>query len=388
MTLRNAAIIAGVGEAGIKKSPEMSGLALNAQAIERALADAGLKLSDVDGLLTAYSMTEPYFMLGSVLAEYIGVQPRFAASVTVGGASPGALVHQAAMALATHQADVIVIATGENRATGVSRDVAVERLTAVGHPAFENPYGPLIPAFYAMAAQRYLHEFRVPREHLAHVAVTARRHAVLHPDSPMTDELTVDQVLESKPIAEPLRLYDCCLISDAAGALVMARPERIPDLKSRPVHLLGAGQFHSHEHMLMAPDDLAMGARRAGEQAMTMAQVSPGDIQFAELYDCFTVVPIMEAEALGLAPPGGGADLFVSGDAGIAGRLPINTHGGLLSYAQAGASGGMHGIVEAVRQIRGEAGDRQVARHDLALVHNEGGILSSHASLVLSADPH
>lgn len=384
MSLRNSAVIAGVGEAGIRKSPESSGLALNAIAVERALADAGLQLSDVDGLLTAYSMTEPYFMLGSVLAEYLGIQPRYAASVTVGGATPGALVHQAAMALATRQADVIVVSVGENRATGVSRDVAVERLTAVGHPAFENPYGPLIPAFYAMAAQRYLHDYNVPREHLAHVAVTSRHHAVLHPDSAVDTELTVEEVMASKPIADPLRLFDCCLISDAAGALIMTRPERAADLNARAVHLLGAGQFHSHEHMLLAPDDLAMGCARSGEQALAMAGVSASDIEFAELYDCFSVVPVLEAEALGLAEKGAGADLYVSGAARHDGRLPINTHGGLMSYAQAGASGGMHGIIEAVRQIRGDAGARQVSRHGLGLVHNEGGILSSHATLVLA----
>ncbi|MGB7181203.1 MAG: thiolase family protein [Burkholderiaceae bacterium] len=387
MNLRNAAVIAGVGESGIRPAPEMSGLALNALAIERALGDAGLALDDVDGLFTAYSMTEPYFMLGSVLAEYVGIQPRLATSVTVGGGSPGVLLHQAVMALATGQADVIVIATGENRATGVSRDAAVERLTAVGHPAFENPYGPLIPAFYAMVAQRYLFENELNRNDLAHVAVTSRLHAVMHPDSPMQSELTLDEVLQSKPIADPLRLYDCCLISDAAGALVLTRPERIPDLPKMPVHILGVAQYHSHEHLTMAPDDLTIGCRRSGQQAYAMAGVSPGDIQFAQLYDCFSVVPAMEAEALELVPAGGGLELFASGGARFDGRLPVNTHGGLMSYAQAGASGGMHGIIEAVRQIRGEAGARQVASHELGIVHNEGGILSSHATMVLAAQP-
>jgi len=385
MMLENSAIIAGVGEAGIRKSPDMSGLALNALAIERALDNAGMTTADVDGLFTAYSMTEPYFMLGSVLAEYIGIAPRLATSITVGGASPGVLLHQAAMALASDQADVIVIATGENRASGVSRDDAIERLTAVGHPAFENPYGPLIPAFYAMAAARYFHDHRVERDALAHVAVTSRMHAVMHPDSPMENLLTVDEVLASKPIADPLRLFDCCLISDAAGALIVTRPERAPDLPQKAVHLRGVGQSHTHEHMVMAPDDLALGARQSGERAFAMAGLKPADIDFAELYDCFTIVPVMEAEALGLAKPGEGLELFTSGEARFDGRFPVNTHGGLLSYAQAGASGGMHGIIEAVRQIRGVAGDRQVKNNAVGLVHNEGGVLSSHCTMILTA---
>jgi acetyl-CoA acetyltransferase len=289
------------------------------------------------------------------LATVGKLTPRLATSITVGGASPGVLLHQAAMALASDQADVIVIATGENRATGVSRDDAIERLTAVGHPAFENPYGPLIPAFYAMAAARYFHEYGVDRDALAHVAVTARMHAVMHPDSPMDKLLTVQEVLESKPIADPLRLFDCCLISDAAGALVVTRPERAPDLPHKAVYLRGVGQSHTHEHMIMAPDDLALGARQSGERAFAMAEMKPSDVDFAELYARYD------------------------------GRFPINTHGGLLSYAQAGASGGMHGIVEAVRQIRGEAGDRQVSNNAVGLVHNEGGVLSSHCTIILSA---
>jgi len=144
--LRNKIIIAGVGESDIGKVPELSGLGLNAQAAKRALDDAGMALSDIDGLVTAYSMTEPYFMLGSVLAEYLGLEPRFCASLTVGGATPAAALHHAAMAVACGQADTVLVTTGENRATGQTRDAAVQALTQVGHPYFENPYGPLIPA--------------------------------------------------------------------------------------------------------------------------------------------------------------------------------------------------------------------------------------------------
>lgn len=382
--LRNKVVIAGVGESDIGKVPELSGLGLNAQAAKRALDDAGMTLKDVDGLVTAYSMTEPYFMMGSVLAEYLGLQPSFCASLTVGGATPGAALHHAAMAIATGQAKTVLVTAGENRATGQTRDAAVAALTQVGHPYFENPYGPLIPAFYAMIARRYMHEHGTTREEMAAVAVNGRAHAVRHPASPMTDEITVEDVLTSKPIAEPLNLLDCCLISDSAGALVVTSAERAADLTIPPAWLLGVGEAHTHEHITLAPSLTEFGTLRSGQIAYDMAGLGPEDIDFAELYDCFTIVPIIEAEELGLAKRGEGGELFTSGASRIEGRLPINTHGGLLSYAQAGASGGMHGIVEAVRQLRGNEGARQVKKHEVALVHNEGGILSSHCTMILA----
>jgi acetyl-CoA acetyltransferase len=382
--LRNKVVIAGVGESDIGKVPELSGLGLNAQAAKRALDDAGMTLKDVDGLVTAYSMTEPYFMMGSVLAEYLGLQPSFCASLTVGGATPGAALHHAAMAIATGQAKTVLVTAGENRATGQTRDAAVAALTQVGHPYFENPYGPLIPAFYAMIARRYMHEYGATREQMAAVAVNGRAHAVRHPASPMTEEITIEDVLASKPIAEPLNLLDCCLISDSAGALVVTSAERAADLPIQPAWLLGIGEAHTHEHITLAPSLTKFGTVRSGQIAYDMAGLGPEDIDFAELYDCFTIVPIIEAEELGLAKRGEGGSLFTSGTSRIEGRLPINTHGGLLSYAQAGASGGMHGIVEAVRQLRGNEGARQVNKHEVALVHNEGGILSSHCTMILA----
>ena len=384
--LRNKVIIAGVGDSDIGKVPELSGLGLNAQAAKRALDDAGMTFKDVDGLLTAYSMTEPYFMLGSVLAEYLGIQPIYCASLTVGGGTPGAALHHAAMAVVTGQAEVVLVTAGENRATGQSRDAAVQALTQVGHPYFENPYGPLIPSFYAMIAARYMHEYGTTREQMAHVSVRARDHAVRHPNSPMSERINVDDVLTSKPISTPLNMLDCCLISDAAGAFVVTSAERAKDLPNGAAWLLGIGECHTHEHVTMAPSLTHFGTEQSGQAAYKMAGLGPEDMNFAELYDCFSIVPIIEAEELGLAERGGGGELFASGATAIEGRMPVNTHGGMLSYAQAGASGGLHGIVEAVKQLRGGEGERQVANHDVALVHNEGGILSSNITMILGRE--
>lgn len=384
LSLKNKVAIVGVGESDIGKVPHMSGLGLNAQAARRAIVDAGLKVSDIDGLLTAYSFTESYTMLGSSLSEYTGLKPRLCASMVAGGASPGIMLRHAAHAIAMGMAETVLVCAGENRATGLGRDAAIAVLTNVGHPQFEQPYGGSIPGFYGMVAQRHMHEYGTTREQLASVAVNTRAHAGLHPNAQMRAPLTMDQILSAKPIADPLGMLDCCLISDAAGAFIVTSAERALDLRAKPVYLLGIGEKHTHEHVMCAPSLTHFGAADSGRDAYRMAGVSPRDIDVAQLYDCFTIVPIIELEELGFCEPGTGGAFFAEGHARIGGKLPVNTHGGMLSHAHAGAAGGLFGIVEAVRQLRGHEGPRQVQGAELALVHNEGGILSSHCTVILS----
>ena len=385
-SLKNKVAIVGVGESDIGRVPHMSWLGLNAQAAKRALDDAGLKVSDIDGLLTAYSFTEPYFMLGSVLCEYLGLKPRFNASMVVGGASPAVMLKHAAEAIAAGQAETILVCAGENRATGQSRDATVATLLAVGHPYFEQPYGGSIPGYYAMIAQRHMHKYGTTREQLAHVAVQTREHALLHPNAHMKKPVALEEVLAAKPIADPLGMLDCCLISDAGGAFIVTTPELARDLPAKPVYLQGIGEYHTHEHLMCAPSLTEFGATESGRIAYEMAGLGPRDIDVAQLYDCFTIVPIIELEELGFCEPGEGGAFFAAGHARIGGKLPVNTHGGMLSHAHAGAAGGLFGIVEAVRQLRGGLGSRQVNGAEVALVHNEGGILSSHCTLILAND--
>ncbi|MBF6990810.1 thiolase family protein [Cupriavidus sp. IK-TO18] len=385
-TLRNKVAIVGVGESEIGKVPHMTGLGLNAQAARRALDDAGLRVSDIDGLLTAYSFTEPYFMLGSVLTEYLGLKPRYCASLITGGASPAVMLKHAAEAIAAGQCNTVLVCAGENRATGQSRDSAVAALTAVGHPYFEVPYGASIPAMYAMIARRHMAEYGTTREQMAMVPVTSRRHALLHPNAHMKAPLTMADVLESKAIADPLNMLDCCLISDAGGAFIVTSAEHAKDLRSKPAYLAGIGEFHTHEHLICADSLTEFGAKRSGETAYQMAGMTPADIDVAELYDCFSIVPILELEELGFCGRGEGGAFYADGHAALGGRLPVNTHGGMLSHAHAGAAGGLFGIVEAVRQLRGGLGPRQVEGAEVALVHSEGGILSSHCTAILTKD--
>ena len=264
-------------------------------------------MSDIDGLLTAYSFTEPYFMLGTVLCEYLGLKPRYCSAMIAGGASPAVMLAHAAAAIATGMANTVLVCTGENRATGLSRDAAVSALAAaVGHPYFEMPYGPSIPGAYAMIAQRYMHEYGLTRDQLAQVAVTTRRHASLHSNSHMQDPITIQDVITSKPIADPLNLLDCCLISDAAGAFIVTSTERARDLNSRPAYLLGVGERHTHEHILAAESLVHFGAAESGRAAYEMAGVGPCDIDVAQLYDCFSIVPVIELEELGFCERGRG----------------------------------------------------------------------------------
>jgi len=387
-SLRNRVAIVGVGESDIGKVPDMTGLGLNAQAARRALDDAGLKVSDIDGVLTAYSFTEPYFMLGTVLCEYLGLRPRYNASLVVGGATPAVMLRHAAEAIAAGQVQTVLVCAGENRATGQSRDQAVAALMAVGHPYFERPYGPSIPGFYAMISRRHMTEFGTTEEQMAAVAVTARHHASMHPNAHMRKPITVADVMSSKPIADPLKMLDCCLLSDAGGAFIVTSAERARDLKSRPAYLAGIGEYHTHEHIMCAPSLTEFGARESGQTAYRMAGLGPRDVDVAQLYDCFTVVPMIELEELGLCERGESGSYYEKGQARVGGgRVPINTHGGMLSHAHAGAAGGLLGIVEAVRQLRGGLGPRQVEGAEVALVHNEGGILSSHCTLVLTKEP-
>lgn len=386
MMLRNKVAIAGVAESDIGRLPNMTGLGLNAQAARRAIADAGISHLDIDGLLTAYSFTEPYFMLGSVLAEYLGLKPTYCSSIVVGGASPTIMLHHAAQAVATGAAKVVLVCAGENRATGMSRDDAVTALAAVGHPYFEAPYGIGIPSLYALVAQAYMHKYGTKREEMAAVAVNTRRHANLHPNAQMKGPLSIDDVLGSKPVSDPLNLYDCCLISDAGGAFIVTTPERAKDMRKPPVYLAGIGECHTHEHLTSAPSLTEFGAEHSGRTAFGMAGLGPSDMDLAMLYDCFSIVPIIEMEELGLAPRGAGGAFFAEGRAALGGELPVNTHGGMLSHAHAGAVGGLMAIVEATRQLRGEAEGRQVERAAAAVVHGEGGLLSSHCTAVLTSE--
>lgn len=381
----NTAVISGVANTRCGKLEGSTALGLHADMARAACADAGIALSEVDGLICAYSFTEPHPMLASVVAEYLGIQPSWSACVSSGGATGGLQVVTARALVEAGICRHVLCLTGDNRLTGMAPGAAVAALANFGHAQFEVPYGITIPACYAMVARRYMHDTGLTAEHLAHIAVTTRRHASRHPDAQMRTPVTLEQVMTSRPIAEPLRLLDCALISDgAAGILVSAAPTG----NGKPVvRILGSGQKNTHEHLIQAPRDLqSFGCKHSAAQAFAEAGMTVADVDVAEIYDSFTITLAIELESIGFFAKGEVGPAVADGALDLGGSLPCNTHGGLLSFGHSGAAGGAFHVVEAVRQLRGEAGPRQVAGAATAYVHGDGGVLSAHVSLILNRD--
>ncbi len=379
----SAAVITGVADTAIGRVEGASVMGLHADAATAALADAGLAPSEIDGVLCAYSISEPHLMLSSVFNEYFGIAPSYSTALQAGGATACVMVMQAAALIEAGVCRHVLAVCGDNRLSGLSRDGTVAALADVGHPEYERPYGLSIPAAYALVARRYMHEWGVMPEQLAAVAVTQRGHARRHPKAQARDPLTMDQVLASRMIADPLRLFDCCLISDGGAAVVVSARDTVADRPSRPVSVLGAGQMNTHEHVFAMPSLTDFGCRQSSAQAFAKAGLTPADVDVAEIYDSFTITLLAELESIGFFPKGEAGPAVLDGALELDGVLPCNTHGGLLSYGHSGAAGGMFHIVEAVRQLRGEAEARQVPGAEVAFVHGDGGSLSAHCSLVL-----
>ncbi|CAH1690926.1 Thiolase family protein [Hyphomicrobiales bacterium] len=375
--------ITGVYSTAVGRLENSSCMSLHAEAAFGALRDAGLDGSEVDGVICAYSTTQPHLMLASQVCEFIGIHPSQCYSVQAGGATACIMVSLARSLVVSGTCRNVLLVTGDNRLTGMSNGKAVAALSEIGHPQFERPYGTTIPASYALVANRYAHEYGTTPEELAAIAVSARTHAMRHPGSHMRDPITIDDVLKSRMISSPLRLLDCCLISDGAAAVVLSDPDRGRDGPNPRVAVLGTGQAHTHEHIVAAPSLVDFGCRRSSELAFAMAGTRPADIDVAEIYDSFTITLLVELESIGFFEKGASGKAVAEGALDLGGVLPCNTHGGLLSHGHSGAAGGMFHVVEAVRQLRRQAGERQVPDAELAFVHGDGGVLSAHCSLIL-----
>ncbi|HEV7393110.1 MAG TPA: thiolase family protein [Burkholderiales bacterium] len=379
------AAIAGVGTSRVGQVADRSALQLQADAARAALADAALRMTDIDGLLTTPVRVEHWNMPCGVVANHLGVKASYLSTVDVAGASGCAMIHQAAMAVATGQASAVLCVAGQNLLTHGSRAKAVKSMAEGGsaHPQFEVPYGPIVPSLYGLVAQRHMHEFGTTPEQMAEVAVTLRRHASLNPNAHKREPITVSDVLRSRMITAPLHILDCAIVSDGAAAAIVTSIERARDLKKRPVQLLGQGYGLRHSHIGEHVDLMSTGAVDSGLGAFKSAGLTPADIDVAQIYDCFTITVIIELEDLGFCKKGEGGQFVEGGRIGIGGDLPVTTHGGLLSGGHPGLGGGFFHVVEAVRQLRGEAGERQVRDAEVALVHGNGGVISIHCTIIL-----
>ena len=376
---RGSVAVVGAAESDLGKVAEhTSPLDLMAQATRRALDDAGLKMSDIDGLFAAVGQVR---LSPLALAEYLRLKPNYFDGTIIGGSSFMAHIAHAQAAIEAGLCEVALIAYGSTQKT-VSR-------AAAGRPEYnyyETPYKPFLPASaYAMAAARHMHEFGTTREQLAEVAVAARQWALLNPKAWEKEPLSVEQVLNARMVSYPFTVRDCCLVTDGGGAIILTSAARAKTLKKKPVYVLGTGEAIGHATFSNMENFVVTAAAESGPKAFKMAGVKQSDVSMLSLYDAFTITPILFLEDLGFCPKGEGGRFVSGGNIAPGGKVAVNTSGGGLSYNHPGMYG-LLVLIEAIRQVRGECDKRQVKNCDIALAHGNGGVLSSQCTVIFGSE--
>jgi acetyl-CoA acetyltransferase len=357
---------------------------VHVQAAERALADAGLTFDDVDGYATVGYY--PMYCVG--MCEYLGIHPTWLDETNIGGASFEVMVEHAARAVEAGAAEVVLVTYGSTQLSQMGRRIGGGggggRVSAT--QAWDAIWGNTLVGAYALAATRHMAQYGTTSEQLAEIAVTFRRHAGYNPSAQYRDPITVEDVLSSRMVADPLHMLDCCVVSDGGGACIVTTEERARDLPQAPVYVLGGAHTLVHALNVSQSADLTVSsAARSGPLALERAGVKLDDIDVLQLYDSFTITVLMTLEDLGFCKKGEGGPFVENGRLAFDGPLPTNTDGGGLSACHPGMRG-MFLIVEAVRQLRGEAGATQVADAKIALAHGTGGYLSTGATLVFGTE--
>jgi acetyl-CoA acetyltransferase len=372
--------------------PDLDALGMYDAVVAAFLRAWPLEPSLVDGLMAApagmATATTPDIFTHETLSDSLGIHPRFSETINAGGATYGFMAQRAAWAVSNGLANaVLCVGAGKFPKVGAGGGEAMARM--VSHPDFEFIYGSFIPALYALAARRHMHERGTTREQLAAVAVSTRAWALLHPDALMRSQgpISIADVINSRPIAEPFNLLDCSVPCDGGAAFLVTRGEIARTITSQPAYLLGGGEYHDHGPVTQARDFTSMGAREAAKQAFQSSGLSPADVRLAEIYDAFTINPIMFLEETGLAAAGTGGRFFLDGRSAPGGSFPVNTYGGLLSFGHTGDASGMSMIIEGALQVMGLAGERQVAGAEIALVHSYGNMMSEHSTILLGREP-
>jgi len=382
--LRGKAAIVGVGHAGIGEAPGFSAMEILGQAALAAVADAGLTLRDIDGLATCSSAAS---MWALPVAEYLGLRPQFIDSTMLGGSSFIAHLMPAILTLESGQCNAVLVCYGSTQKTGTfSRKAMSEAFRLIDPLPYEHPYSPVQPlTSYALAASRHMHEFGTTREQLAEVAVAARRWAQLNPEAVMRDPLGIDDVLSARMVSTPLTVRDCCLVTDGAGAFVLMRADRARAQVPKPVYVLGNATAVWNRQISSMENLTVTAASESGRRAFEMAGLAPSDVDVVGLYDAFTINTLLFLEDLGFCKKGEAGAFVENGGIAPGGRLPVNTNGGGLSCVHPGMYG-VFLVIEAVRQLRGECGARQVKDARIALAHGNGGTLSSQSTAIFGVE--
>jgi acetyl-CoA acetyltransferase len=384
MSLKKKAAIIGIGEIKPSKSPEeKTALGLITEVSKIAIEDAGLKKQDIDGLLTGASMSDFCLVWPSAICEYMQIFPQYADVVDLGGASPAGMVWRAAAAISAGLCETVLCITGD--AWDISKMYGAPIPFASIETEFENPYGPMAAnSGYALIAQRHMYEYGTTPTQLAKIAVDQRTNACANPAALFYGKpITIEDVLGSPLVVDPLHMLEIVMPCTGAAALVVTSPERAKDAPYTPVYLLGAGEYCTHLTITNAPSLTTSPVKVAAGKAFEMAGLTPQDIDLVFPYDCYTIMVLITLEDAGFCEKGEGGRFVEETDLTYKGQLPMNTHGGQLSFGQPGLAGGMSHIIEAVRQLRGLAQGRQVANAETAFVNGNGGIMSEECSIIL-----
>ncbi|MCC5808839.1 MAG: hypothetical protein JJU06_00590 [Ectothiorhodospiraceae bacterium] len=384
-SFRSKVAIAGVAESEVGVLPHMTELQLHAQAAKRALDDAGIDKSEVDGILSLGS-ARGVRMPSIQVAEYLGIYPGFTDSTSIGGCSFEAYVQHAALAISAGLCETCLITYGSTQRSG-GAVFGGGNESWLPSEQFEAPHGlPMMVGAYALAAQRHMHLYGTTEQQLAEIAVASRLWASMNPHAYLREPISIDDVMQSTMISTPLKRHDCCLMTDGGGAVVVTTVERAKRARKAPVYLWGSAETHSHNGISAMPELTVTPAAVTGPQAFASAGIRPTDIDVAQVYDSFTITVLMSLEDLGFCDKGEGGAFVEGGRLAPGGEFPMNTQGGGLSFTHPGMYG-VFLIVEAVRQLRGECGERQVSDANLTLCHGTGGALSSGATLILGREP-
>lgn len=382
-SIRGKVAIAGVGVAGLGEAHGYTEMELLAQAATKAVANAGLTMSDIDGIATCSSSATMWAM---PTIEYLGLRPKFIESTMLGGSSFLAHLLPAMQAIASGQCNAVLVCYGSTQRTATfGRKEGVKARALLDPQPYEQPYKPLSPiTSYALAAQRHMYQYGTTRRQLAEVAVAARKWAQLNPEAFMRDPMSIDEVLAARMISDPLSVRDCCLVTDGAGAYVLMAADRARDLPVKPVYVLGSATAVWNRQVSSMHDLAVTAALESGPRAMQMAGVDHKDIDLIQLYDAFTINVLLFLEDLGFCAKGEGGNFVENGGIAPGGHTPVNTNGGGLSCVHPGMYG-IFTLIEAVRQLRGEGGERQIPSASIALVHGNGGTLSSQSTAILGS---
>ena len=385
--LRGQAAIVGCGMSPVGKVPGRSPLWLAADAARKALGDAGLSKTDVDGLLCSSAFASPFHRFSVALGEYLGITPAYSNTLQVSGATAATLFAHAAAAVHAGLAETVLVVGADSLLSGLSPDGALRAMTESRDQQYEMPFGIPVANTFAMTAQRHMIEYGTTAEQFAQVAVVHREHARRTPGAQMTAPISVQDVLDSGWVTTPYHKLDCSLISDGGAAFVVMAADRARALGfDKPVYILGCGECYTHEHIFLMPSLTHTGAIESARRARTMAGVSVADIDVAGVYDCFTGTVIMMLEDLGFCAKGEGGPFVQDGHITHGGRIPVNTHGGLLSFAHSGMPGALFHFHEVVQQLRGACGERQVPGAEIGLVHSLGAGFATNATTILGSE--